>query len=103
LWRVLGPAFGCVLTAHPANPCTPPRPRPRPPARPPAQASHLLRALRQNREAAALGLLEAGGPGAGAPGDARGVEAAVAQRQQGAALGKRIASLTRFLLDHLSK
>ncbi len=27
----------------------------------------------------------------------------MAQRQQGAALGKRIASLTRFLLDHLSK
>jgi len=64
------------------------------------QASHLLRALRQNREAAALGLLEAG---TAASGDSRGVEAVVAQRQSGAAVGKRIASLTRFLLDHLIK
>lgn len=69
----------------------------------PRQASHLLRALRQNREAAALGLLDAASGAPPAPGDARGVEAAVAARQAGGALQRRIASLTRFLLEHLSK
>ncbi|KAF8066299.1 Pan2 [Scenedesmus sp. PABB004] len=95
----------------------------------PCQALNLLRALKQNREAAALGLLEgtigagalpapppggagaagggAGGAGAGEPGDggARGHEwgARAGALAAQSVLPKRVVMLCRFLLDHLFK
>jgi PAB-dependent poly(A)-specific ribonuclease subunit 2 len=67
----------------------------------PCQASNLLRALKQNREAAALGLLDgAGGPGGGAGGVESRVLEAEAKQQ---VLARRFVSLSRFLLEHLHK
>ena len=71
----------------------------------PCQASNLLRALKQNREAAALGLLEGAGPGGGGLGAPGMLETRLGEGEAGktAALAKRIASLSRFLLEHLQK
>jgi PAB-dependent poly(A)-specific ribonuclease subunit 2 len=71
----------------------------------PCQASNLLRALKQNREAAALGLLDGAGPGAAGLAGQGLVEMRGAEGEPGktAALAKRIASLSRFLLEHLQK
>ena len=60
------------------------------------QATNLLRALRQVRETAALGLLD----GLSAP---PGVVVAEMEGPKEWALSQRIASLNRFLLDHMVK
>ncbi len=68
-----------------------------------AQASNFLRALRQLREAAALGLLDAsvGGGGTAAAGGAEAAHDVTGLREW--ALGRRCAALSRFLLDTLAR
>uniref|UniRef100_A0A7S3VSI1 PAN2 UCH domain-containing protein n=2 Tax=Dunaliella tertiolecta TaxID=3047 RepID=A0A7S3VSI1_DUNTE len=81
----LGLLFRCMAASH-GKPC---------------QAANLLRALRQIREAAALGLLDSSSSLArvGAHGG-QAHEETLARRW---ALGRRVAALARFLMDHCHK